>query len=114
MSKNGLSHEKWAPKLLEYVSTAVESVKPSSRLLGDAMNFNKYIKIKIINHIDNSRSCYVKGVVLSKNLADKRIMQQKGRENPKILLLKDSLGGQAANGGNESNMLISDISTVID
>ena len=72
------------------------------------MNFNNFIKIKIINHADNSKSAYVNGVVLSKNLADKR-MEHK-IENPRILLLKDSLGSV----NNDSNMLISDISTVID
>lgn len=90
MKNNNIDLDKWGNKLLEFVGNAVESVKPSSRLLGDDMNFNNYIKIKIINYKDNSKSVYVNGVVLSKNLADKRMEHKK--DNPRILLLKDSLG----------------------
>jgi hypothetical protein len=37
------------------------------------MNFNSFIKVKIINFKDNSRSAYINGVVVNKNLADKRM-----------------------------------------
>lgn len=53
------------------------------------MNFNSYIKIKIINWIDNSKSAYINGVVMSKDLADKRMKSY--IERPRILLIKDSL-----------------------
>ncbi len=54
------------------------------------MNFNSFIKIKIIPYRDNSKSAYINGVVMSKNLADKRM---RGHiENPQILLLKESIG----------------------
>jgi hypothetical protein len=65
-------------------------VRPSSRLLNDSMNFNSFIKIKIINWEDNSRSAYVNGVVMSKNIADKRM--KSNITNPSILLLKESVG----------------------
>ena len=62
------------------MSKAVDNVKPSSRLLGDSMDFNNFIKIKIVNYADNSKSSYINGIVMSKNLADKRM--QKGINNP--------------------------------
>jgi hypothetical protein len=61
---------------LEFVSTAVDNVKPSSRLLNDPIDFNNFIKIKIINYADNSRSSYINGIVMSKNLADKRMLDK--------------------------------------
>lgn len=68
----------------------MDEVRPSSRHLNDSMNFNSFIKIKIINWHDNSKSAYINGVVLNKNLADKRM---EGLINdPSILLLKDSVG----------------------
>lgn len=59
---------------MEFVTKAVENVKPSSKLLNDQMNFNHYIKIKLINYVDNSMSSYINGIVMSKNLADKRML----------------------------------------
>jgi chaperonin GroEL (HSP60 family) len=53
------------------------------------MNFNSFIKIKIIKWKDNSKSTYINGVVMSKDLADKRMRNE--IEKPRILLLKDSL-----------------------
>jgi hypothetical protein len=42
-------------------------------MLNDSMKFNSFIKIKIINWVDNSKSAYINGVVMSKNLANKRM-----------------------------------------
>jgi chaperonin GroEL (HSP60 family) len=53
------------------------------------MDFNHFIKIKIINYEDNSKSEYINGIVLSKNIADKRM--KTNITNPKILLVKDSI-----------------------
>jgi hypothetical protein len=54
------------------------------------MNFNSFIKIKIINWGDNSKSAYINGVVISKNIADKRM--ESNIKDPQILLLKESVG----------------------
>jgi len=59
--------------LFGFVKKAVGNVKPSSKILNDSMNFNSYIKIKIIKHYDNSKSNYINGVVMSKDLADRRM-----------------------------------------
>lgn len=82
----------WGDKLLEFVKTAVDNVRPSSRVLNDTMNFNTFIKIKIVNYVDNSQSKYVNGIVLNNNLADKRMKEK--IKNPKIFLLKGSLDFQ--------------------
>ena len=86
---------------------AVDEVRPSSRHLNDSMNFNSFIKIKIINWHDNSKSAYINGVVLNKNLADKRM---DGLINdPSILLLKDSVGTTKGEGPN-----LTEIQSIVD
>lgn len=61
------------------------------------MNFCSFIKIKIINWSDNSKSAYIDGVVLSKNIADKRMNGV--IDDPLILLLKDSVGTTRSEAG---------------
>lgn len=56
-------------------------------MLGDPMDINECIKIKIIDWKDNSKSAYYNGMVMSKSIAIKRM--DKEIRNPKILLLKD-------------------------
>ena len=53
---NELSHDKWESLLTDFVMKAVEQVKPSSRMLGDPMDINECIKVKIIDWKDNSKS----------------------------------------------------------
>ena len=65
---------------------AVEKVKPSSRLRGDFMDINNYVKIKIIDWKDGSKSKYINGLVLNKNIASRRMKSVV--PNPRILLLK--------------------------
>lgn len=60
------------------------------------MDFNHFIKIKIINYEDNSKSEYINGIVLSKNIADKRM--KTNIPNPKILLVKDSISTDQSEG----------------
>jgi chaperonin GroEL (HSP60 family) len=60
------------------------------------MDFNHFIKIKIINYEDNSKSEYINGIVLSKNIADKRMNTKIA--NPKILLVKDSISTDSSEG----------------
>ena len=88
------------------MQTAVDNVKPSSRMLNDSMNFNSFIKIKIINWKDNTKSAYINGIVMSKNLADKRMKSE--IQNPLILLLKESVGSVK----NETGF--TDIQSVVD
>ena len=83
---NELNADKWERMLTEFVMTAVEQVKPSSRLYGDSMDINECIKVKIIDWKDNSKSAYINGIVMSKSIASKRM--QTTRVNPRILLLR--------------------------
>lgn len=80
----------WGPYLHKFVIQAVDSVKPSSRYLKDSMDFNKFVEIQLLDHSDASKSQYVNGCVVMKNLADRRMPRR--FENPSILLLKGSLG----------------------
>jgi hypothetical protein len=73
MEDKKINQEKWGSKLLEYTLKAVENVRPSSRYMSDSMVFNQFIKIKLINWVDSSKSVYINGLVISKNLADKRM-----------------------------------------
>ena len=69
---------------------AVEQVRPSSRMLGDSMDINECIKIKIIDWKDSNRSSYINGIVMSKSIINNRMA--KVIDDPRILLLKESLG----------------------
>jgi chaperonin GroEL (HSP60 family) len=71
-----LSVTKWNKLLTDFVLRAVEHVKPSSRMLNDLMDINEWIKVKIVDWVDMSRSQYINGVVFTKNLADKRMLQE--------------------------------------
>ena len=106
---NELSHDKWESLLTDFVMKAVEQVKPSSRMLGDPMDINECIKVKIIDWKDNSKSQYVNGIVMSKSIASKRM--QTTRINPRILLLRDI--GQD-DGRASQHFMIPDLATKID
>ena len=41
--------EKWEPLLTKFVTSAVEKVQPSSRIIGDCMDINEYVKVKILD-----------------------------------------------------------------
>jgi hypothetical protein len=73
--------------------------------MSDSMVFNQFIKIKLINWEDSSKSAYINCLVISKNLSDKRM--RRDVENSQILLLKESIsttvrtvvtGGEQAGG----------------
>lgn len=70
---NKLSVRKWHSLVFGFVTKAAEQVRPSSRLLNDSLDINQYIKIKIIDWRDQSKSAYVNGIVMTKNLADRRM-----------------------------------------
>jgi 1-phosphatidylinositol-3-phosphate 5-kinase len=111
MKQYNIDQDKWGQKLIEFVQTAVDSVRPSSRLLQDSMNFNNFIKIKIINWRDNSKSAYINGVVMNKNIADKRMIST--IQNPSILLLKESIGTMK-NDGLTGSAGLTEIQSIVD
>ena len=66
---NELNREKWELLLKKFIMKAVERVQPSSHKLGDSMDINDYIKVKIINWKDISKTSYTKGIVMKKSIA---------------------------------------------
>ena len=106
---NELSCHKWEAKLTEFVLKAVEQVKPLSRMQGDFMDINSYIKVKIIDWKDNSKSSYVDGLVMSNSIASRRM--QTVRTNPRVLLLR-SIGQDEGRGS--THFMIPDLATKID
>ena len=79
----------WQEMLNEYVYKAVTTVKPSSRLLNDSMDFTNFIKIKLIEWKNSQKSQYINGVVISHNVADKRMRTE--IQDPRLLLISNSL-----------------------
>ena len=69
---------------------AVTTIKTSSRLLGDSIDFNSFIKIVTIEGKDQEGCRYVKGVVLKKDVSHKSMATD--IEKPRILMLANSLG----------------------
>ena len=47
-----IDKEKWGELLHNYMVTAVNNIKPSSRLLRDSIDINKYIKIFLLDNKD--------------------------------------------------------------
>ena len=72
---------------------AVTTIKTSSRLLGDSIDFNSFIKIVTIEGKDQEGCRYVKGVVLKKDVSHKSHKSMATDiEKPRILMLANSLG----------------------
>lgn len=101
---NNLNVRKWHSILYGFIQKAVEQVRPSSRLLNDSIDINQYIKIKIIDWKDQSKSAYVNGIVMSKNLSDKRMQQM--LERPSILLLRNILDSGTIDKANDLQSVI--------
>lgn len=90
LSDSGIDKDVWLDILKKFVFQAVDSVKPSSRYLDDGMDFNSFVDIVILENKDEKKSQYINGCVFNKNLADRQMPNTV--RNPKILLLKGSLG----------------------
>ena len=75
--------------LQELVLESLHNVKPSTQHLGDSMEILNYIKIKKIEYKDLSKTKYVNGIIISKNVADRRMRTR--LENPRILLISSPL-----------------------
>lgn len=82
---SNLALDKWHDKVFGFLVKAAERVRPSSRLLNDSMDFNNYVKIKIIEWKDNSLTKYVHGIVMSKNVSHTQMPTQ--FKNPSIMVL---------------------------
>lgn len=59
-------------------------------MLSDSIDFNSFIKIVTIQHHNQEKCQYINGVVFKKDVASRKMRTQ--IENPRILLLHNSLG----------------------
>lgn len=59
-------------------------------MLGDSIDFNSFIKIVMLPHPNQEKCQYINGVVFKKDVASRRM--RTSIENPRILLLGNSLG----------------------
>lgn len=90
MDEFKINKQRWNEHLLKYMVTAVKNIKPSTRMLRDSIDINKYIKIFLFEWRDQEKCQYVNGVVFNKNVAHKRMATE--IDQPKILLITNSLG----------------------
>ena len=72
-------------KLIGFIKTIIKNLSPSFRDLKDSMNINDYIKVKLINNNDFSKSKVIDGFAMTKNVCSKKMGEK--QESPKILLL---------------------------
>jgi 1-phosphatidylinositol-3-phosphate 5-kinase len=74
-------------------------VRPSSKDWNDSIDFNQFFKIYLLDWPDHSKSKYVNGLIMKRNIANKRM---KGNiTDPRILLISNSLG----NVGEDDNFI---------
>ena len=81
-----IDREKWYKILKNFSLKASKNVKPSGFMLDDEVDVN-IICNEWGSHLD---SAYINGVVIKKNVIDKRLNDE--HSDPRILLLSNSLG----------------------
>ena len=65
--------KRWRKIFANCTKHAVQTIKPSSRLLNDSINFNNFIKIITVEHLNQEKSQYINGVVFKKDVANRRM-----------------------------------------
>ena len=86
----GIDSLKWRKILANCTKHAVMTIRPSSRMLADSIDFNSFIKIVTVQHANQEKCQYVNGVVFKKDVASRRMSTQ--IEMPKILVINNNLG----------------------
>ena len=81
-----IEKEKWGDILKDFAKRASESIKPSGFMLDDELDIN-ILWNEWGTYLD---STYINGVVVKKNVIDRRLNAT--HENPRILLLSNNLG----------------------
>lgn len=87
LKENGL-YEGWYHYLKGIVKECMETIQPHI-MFDDNLNFNDFIKIKKIPYKDQSLTQFVRGVVIHKNVLNKRMSNNLNR--PIILMVKGNL-----------------------
>jgi len=90
IEQHKIEPSRWRKIMANCTKHAVMTIRPSSRLLADSIDFNSFIKIVTIHHHNQEKCQYINGVVFKKDVSSRRMRTQ--IENPKILLLNGSLG----------------------
>lgn len=68
----------------------MKTVRPTSAILNDSIDINRYVKIVTVEYQNQEKCRFVHGVVFKKDIGSKRM--RSNIENPRILLLANSLG----------------------
>lgn len=85
-----IDSSKWRRLMIKSTQNAVQTIRPSSRLLNDSIDFNSFIKIITLEYPNQDKCQYVNGVVFKKDVAHRRMLTE--IENPRVLVLANSLG----------------------
>ena len=85
-----INSSKWRRLMIKSTQNAVQTIRPSSRLLNDSIDFNSFIKIITLEYPNQDKCQYVNGVVFKKDVAHRQMLTE--IENPRGLILANSLG----------------------
>lgn len=64
---------KWRKIMANCTKHAVMTIRPSSRILADSIDFNSFIKIVNVHHHNQEKCQYINGVVFMKDVASRRM-----------------------------------------
>jgi 1-phosphatidylinositol-3-phosphate 5-kinase len=90
ISDFGIDSSRWRKMIVRSTQNAVQTIRPSSRLLNDSIDFNSFIKIITLQYPNQDKCQYVNGVVFKKDVAHRRMLTE--IDNPRVLILGNALG----------------------
>mmetsp|Transcript_25743 Transcript_25743/g.34397 ORF Transcript_25743/g.34397 Transcript_25743/m.34397 type:complete len:138 (-) Transcript_25743:4138-4551(-) len=73
IEEHKIDSHKWRKIIANCTKHAVMTIRPSSRLLADSIDFNSFIKIVTVHHPNQEKCQYVNGFVSKKNVASRRM-----------------------------------------
>lgn len=88
--ESGIDNKKWLNFIYSTVRQVVMTVRPTSAILNDSIDINKYVKIVTVEYPNQEKCRFVHGIVFKKDIGSRRM--RSNIENPRILLLANSLG----------------------
>ena len=83
----------WESTIINLVREVVSAVDPNVKE-GDSIDIRTYVKLKIIPGGSMDENVFIDGVVFRKNVSHKKMMQEKIKLNPHILLLSGGIDFQ--------------------
>jgi len=88
--ESGIDSKKWQAFMSSCTRQVVMTVWPTSVILNDSIDINKFVKIVTIEYPNQDKCRFVHGIVFKKDIGSKRM--RNSIEKPRILLLANSLG----------------------